>query len=333
MALPGIGLQTVFGFGEESAYGTAVAPTRFLPVYNENLELKKNTVISDAIIPGGYNAQSAARRKQSTRDVNGGFQVDATTTSFGLILKCLFGASVAPTITTLTTGVYQHVYNLNLAGGKSQTFQKHIRDSAGTVIQAFDYPGAKISKGEFSVATNSMLTLKCDVDARDEVKQASPTASSYASQDPFFFRQGTIKIGGSALAADVIVKDTNFSIQRPMDVARIGIGNNGLKAEQAENAFPKVSGKFSAEFLRVSDWYDAFTNDTQLSLQYVFQGPLISGGYYKTLTFDLPAIFLDGESPKTTGQGLIATSIPYTTLYDGTNPTIKATYITTDAAP
>ena len=44
MTLPAIGQQTVFGLGEESTYGTAVAPTRFHPIISESLKLEKKTL-------------------------------------------------------------------------------------------------------------------------------------------------------------------------------------------------------------------------------------------------------------------------------------------------
>lgn len=332
MANPAIGLQTRFGLGEESTFGTAVAPTRFYPISDESLELKKNTIESDAMIPGGYNARQASRRVVSSYGVEGDFNVDVTTRGLGLMLKYLFGPNQTITPTSLFSGVWQYTIPLALSGGKSLTIQKQLYDMAGTAIQAFDYTGCKLTKGEFSVSVDSMLKLGVSVDGRNEVKQASPTAASYTSQKPFSFIGATLKVDGSAIASDIIVKSASVSLERPMDVDRRGLGNAGLKGEQAENDFPMVSGSLDCEFVRAADWYDAFQADTSIALVLLFEGATIASTFKETFELTIPAIKLDGESPKTNGPGVVTTTVPFTGLYDGTNSTITARYVTADTA-
>lgn len=333
MALPAIGLQTVFGIGEESTYGTAVAPTRFYPIASESLALAKHTIESDAMLPGAYNTRLAARRVLSSKGVTGDFNVDVTTKAIGLILKYLFGPSQTVTVTQQgATTAYLHTYNLALSGGKSLTIQKQLRDNAGAAIQAFDYSGCKIIKGGFSISTDAMLKLALSVDGRNEAKQASPTTASYVTQKPFYFAQAVLSVGGTPIAGDIIVKSATIDLERPMDVDRRGLGNAGLKGEQAENDFPKVTGSLACEFVRAADWYDAFAADTQLALALVFTGAQIASPYNEKFQLDLPAIFLDGESPKVGGPGVVSMTVPFTALSDGTNSALKATYITTDTA-
>ncbi len=67
MGVPAIGLQTIFGLGQETTFGTAVAPTRWLEITKESLKLSKNTITSKAIRPGGYHPELSARRKVAAR--------------------------------------------------------------------------------------------------------------------------------------------------------------------------------------------------------------------------------------------------------------------------
>src|ERR1044072_2072012 len=113
-----------------------------------------------------------------------------------------------------------------------------------------------------------------------------------------------------------------------MDVDRRGLGNAGLKGEQQENDFAAVSGSLGCEFVRAADWYDAFAADSQVSLSLIFTGATISGANSEKFQLDMPAIYLDGESPKVGGPGTVETTVPFTALYNGSASTISATYVT-----
>src|SRR5688572_29115153 len=117
------GLQSRLAIGEETTYGTAVAPTRAYPLLSESLELQKNIIQSNAMFPGGYHTRAAARRVESSRGAAGDIRVEATTRGMGLLLKHIMCAAATITPTTLATGVYEYSFPLGLSLGDSLTVQ------------------------------------------------------------------------------------------------------------------------------------------------------------------------------------------------------------------
>src|SRR5688500_13110150 len=93
-----IGQQTVFGIGEETTYGTAVAPTRFYEISSESLALATNKITSNAMRPGGYNPRLSSRRIVSSRAAAGDVKIDVITKGMGLFLKYLLGPALTPTV-------------------------------------------------------------------------------------------------------------------------------------------------------------------------------------------------------------------------------------------
>ena len=320
-----------FDLDEESSFGTAVGSTRHVPIVSESLALTKNMVQSNAMFPG-YHTRASARRVEASRSAGGDFKLEATTRGIGLLLKYIMGAAQTITPTTLTTGVYEYVIPLGLGLGKSLTIQKQFYDMGGTIVQAFDYPGSKIPKAGFALGQDGALEITASVDARDEVKQASPTAASYGSYKPFRFRDAKIKKNGGQLSQSVIVRGMSIDIERPMDADRRGIGGGGLKGEQTENDFPAISGNMEGEFADPAHWYDDYANDTAFALALLFEGATIASTYKETLEFTMPAAKLDGESPKAGGPGTVTTALPFTVGWDGTNPDMTVRYVTADAS-
>ena len=241
------------------------------------------------------------------------------------------GPALTPTVAQQGgTIAYLHTYLLGLSGGKSLTFQKQVRDNTGTVVAAFDYPGSKIAKAEFTISTDSMLEVNCTVDSRDEVVQASPAIGVYVNSKPFYFAQGLVKLAGTQVTD--ILKDASVTIEKPMDVDRRGLGNAGRKSEQTENDFPMISGKMSSEFANLTN-YTRFTNNTPLEFILEFTGANIASTFNETLRITIPEIHIDGESPKVGGPDTVKVDLPFTGFFDGTNNAMKIEYLTLDAAP
>lgn len=326
-----VGLQTVFGIGEETTYGTAVVPSRFLPITEESLELSKEEIEDNSIYPGGYEAKRSETYETGDRNPEGSFSLQVTTKSMGLLFKHILGPTLTPTVTQqAATTAYLHTYLPGLSGGKALTVQKQLRDNAGAVVAAFDYPGTKITKASFSVESNGFLILEVDVNSRDEVVQASPATASYVTSRPFHFAQGELRIAGTAVSD--VVKEASIEIERPLDVERFGLGNNGLKSEPAENDSLTVGGSLTSEFNNLTSYYNRFNANTPLELVLEFVGANIASTYDERLTITLADIRMTGETPKVGGKELVELSVPFVARHNGTDPTIELQYMTTDVA-
>lgn len=129
------------------------------------------------------------------------------------------------------------------------------------------------------------------------------------------------------------VKSAEFKYAFHMDTARYFLGSAGFKAEPIENDWRDITGQFEIEWLNSEAMYQAFSADTPLSLELKFVGdPIGDGSNTSTLDIMVPTLYLEGESPKTSGPAVVVQTVPFTGLDDGINNQIQAIYITEDAS-
>jgi hypothetical protein len=324
-----IGQQTSWGMAKESTFGTPVVTSRFHRISGEGQGLAINYIEDDAWEPGGYNPTRGDGRVESTRIASGDVTTTVYSRGMGLLLEQIFGGS--PDINPLggSPAAYEHVFALGLLA-TSMTTQKVIRDNAGNALGAFTYPGTKVTKAEFSIATNAMLKAVVSLFSREERKDIAAAAASYIAGNPFTFKQGTLKFNGTAIADTV--KGCTITIERPFDTEDHGLGRNGLVGSLDENAKPVISGTIDSEFANVATYYDRFVGNTSLEMELLFEGATISGSNKETFKLTVPDVRLSDGSPKVGGPGKVTANIPFSGFYNGTDPAITATVITLDAA-
>lgn len=162
---------------------------------------------------------------------------------------------------------------------------------------------------------------------------ATLTTPSYGSTlAPFSFTDvSTLTLGGSAVAA---VKKLTVKGENPIKDDRFYLGSAGIKAEQLTNGYRGVSGTLEAEFTSMSALYAAFARDASLAFVFKATSPTIiattSTPY--SIQVDIPALFLDGETPVVAGPDILTVTVPFTGLYDGSNSAVKITQVTADTA-
>lgn len=329
MPAPGIGQQTVWGFGKETTYGTAVTPNRFHPISGEGQELKIEYVEDDAMQPNTYNASLGARRAEAARHAEGDVNMTVVNKGMGLLLEQIFGTDGVVTSLGGSPVAYQHVFALGLLN-KSMTTQKQIRDNSANVLGTFTHPGTKVTKATFTIGAKNLLKLALTLFSQDEKSDISAASASYISAAPFAFKQGFIKFNGTNIADTV--KDAEISLERPLDTEAYGLNNGGLASEPAENDMAKIGGSLTSRFENIATFYDRYKANTALALVLLFEGTTISGSNKFSFKLEIPEIRLDGETPKVGGPSTVEHKIPFTGFANGTDAGITATVITTDAA-
>ena len=364
--------ETTYGLAPQTTPPTLNANST-LEFNSETLELKKTTIQGQGLHAGGQ-YDRGGRRVLTNYQVSGGINMDLQTRKIGNLLQNMvgsFGNSPATPALTNATG-YTSIHAPALGGftGHSLCFQKGAPSADGTV-EPFTYVGCKIIDWEISCATGALAKLALTVDGRNELNASgnialetgafsgnstAPSLVTYAGLPPdtsvFHFREASLVSGACTTSGTLgstavttlggspttIANVTAASIKQTLALAnnRFFFGNNGFKAEPIENAFRKLTGSMTAEFLLAETMYAAFANDTKISLQLQFVGPVaISGStpvpMYPTLTILIPAIYLDGEAPKVQGPGLVTITTPFTGLDDTVNNPIQITYVTADS--
>lgn len=304
-----VGTQVAVGIGEETTYGTPVAPTKWLEILSESLRFVPTNLESQGLRRGTRNLRRGSRRTRSARAAEGQINLEVPSTGFDLIWEHLLGGGTGP----WTMGSLQ---------GKSLTVQKILADDALTTIDAFTYHGGKITQAQFSLSVDQILQVALDMDFEDEDRAGDGGTAAgtptYGSEELLNFLGATLTVGGSAMAN---VLSFQLSIANNLNTSRYYLGSGGLKAEPLSNDFPAVTGQFVAEFLDPDDWYATFEADTGVALNLDFAD---TAG--NTVDIDVPEIRLDGETPQVSGPQVVEATVAFTGFYDGTNPGVTITH-------
>lgn len=345
----------------EATYGVAPDLTSAQPYEfnSETLELKKTVVQGKGLHAGGL-YDRGARRVLTEYSVSGGITMDLPTRYLNQLLWCMFGSkgqSAATLAEDGTTGAYSATHAPGSLSGTSMCIQKGVPSVDGSAANPFTYTGMKLADWTISVATGAIATLATTWDGRNELAGADTngdplntsvpalgTFSEAATNNVFHFREATLYTGGTCTTAAGItsvsgqtaagnVKSAEVKCEFKMDTSRYFLGSNGFKAQPIENDFRAISGQFEIEWLDDHAMYDAFASDTPTALELTFEGDDIgTGDDVSTLSILVPQVWLEGESPKVGGPGVVSQKISWTGLDDGTNNPIQALYKTLDAS-
>lgn len=326
----GSGLGASVGVGEESAYGTYVAPTRFFAAKSFNVKKVQNTVPVSGVAAG---RQAPPDEVVTTTAATGQISTDVLRKDFGLLLAHLMGSSSTPVQQAATTAYLQtHVLGDNF--GKSLTLQAGLPNVGGTV-NPVTAQGCKITQGEFSCSVDGLVEASFEFDAKTYTEAEALAAPSYtATNMPFHFGEMSVRLGTFGAEASVQgVRTASITIARPQDTERFYAGNAGSKAEPVWNEFATVTGSLEVDLVNKADFIDRFTGHTSTSLVIEWVGSTaIEATHYPTLRFTCPKVYFSGDVPDVSGPDVLKASIPFTAFYDITNGLVSASYISTDIA-
>ena len=329
----GSGIGSQFGIAPESTYGTYVAPTRFYEAKSAKVSKVKNTASWDGLAAGRLVDRFDGRvvtTKAATVSIP---ELVCTTKDLGLLLNMIMGGTVAPVQDGATTS-YTQTHTLVDNFGKTFTAQSGVPLLGGSVIPQSAL-GCKVDAAEFSCDVDGLLTVNLDGDARDLTEAQSLAAASYATgRLPFHFGQMNVLTGATvagATAADGVRK-FSLKIDRKMKTDMFYANGGGLKDQPISNDKVEVSGTISADYKTAAMWADRFRDDTSFSLVIRFTGANIASTFFQTLEFDLPVVYLDGETPGIDGPDIVQTDFPFRAYYDMTNPPLSIIYRSTDTA-
>ncbi|MFG2589050.1 phage tail tube protein [Streptomyces sp. NPDC048438] len=324
----GSGLGAQIGIAPETTYGTYVAPTKFVELTKESLQLKKTTATSQGIAANRLLAP-AARRVVTQRAAAGSLEMEVTNKAMGSILQALMGTSVTPA-QQAATSAYLQTHILADTFGKSLTIQKGVPLTTGTVTRK-NFLGCKIISAEFACEVGGMLTVSIEIDSKDCEETSVLAVATYPLMAPFNFAQMSLKTG--TYASEVArngVRKVSVKFERPQNTERYYAGANGTKAEPIANDLVKISGSIETDYVDTT-LDDLHTSDGTTALVWDFTGPLIASTHYERFTVKLPAIKIDDAPPTIEGYEVIKPTYAFTGLFDGTNqPSIE--YMSTDIA-
>ena len=320
----GSGIGSQLGIVAEVTYNTAVTVTRFYEFTSENINYNKNIKVGLGLRAGGK-VPRLQRRVVVTQDVSGDIMLDVPTRGLGLLLSHATGS--APAGTLVSTGVYSYTFTLADTYSKSLTVQVGVPEYNGTVVPK-TITGTKITGFEFSLSNAGLLVGKFSIDGAAFVTSTALATASYALAGSIFhFAQAALTIDATPA---VNVKDFTLTVDNNVKTDRFNIGAAGAKTVQNINGFRKISGKMTVEFTD-SILMDKYLNDAAAALVLTFVGGTIASTYKDTLTFTLPAVKLNADTPNVQGPGVIDLAVTFEAYDDGTNEPLTIFYQTSEA--
>lgn len=338
----GSGLGAQLGWGAESTWATPVTVDHFAPFDSESMTLEKN-VLQGLGLRAGQADPFSARRLISTKSVGGAVTMDFTAKGLGLLLKHGMGSGV--TSPTLVSGAaYKQVHALGSTQGYGLTVQVGRPQTDGTV-RPFTYNGCKVTALQIDVDDQNLVKLTVEFLGQNEATGTALAAASYptSNQETFSFSESAITLGGtvttsagvasvaSGVTLGTLARSFSLRIERPLNGDRYGLGNAGLRSEPIENDFRVVSGTLGGEFTSRTELYDLFAADTGTALHLTFTGSAISGGN-NTLDILLPVIKFNTGAVNADSPDIIAQSLDFVALNDGTNTTAQISVTSTDSS-
>ena len=325
----GSGLGTQLGYVAESTYGTYVAPTKFLRVKSSSIERVASRQQGSGIT-GGQFGPLLSQYVETTNGAQATVAFDVQKNSLGVLLNCLMGGTVTPTIQGAGPA-YLAAFPLADTYGKSITVQSGLPIRAGSTTVPHSLSGGKITSAEFSCSTDSLLSGSVTVDGRVfSSVQTLATASYVANTGVFHGAQMALKTGTYNSETSVTgVRSVSVKINRPHDVGDFTAGAAGLKSEPVLNGWADITATIEADWLAKATFQDLAHSTTSTSLVWEFVGTLLNATFYETFRITLPSVTFEPATQTVGGAGELTSSWNATWRYDGTNlPTI--TTISTD---
>lgn len=222
------GLGSSIGFGAESAYGTAVAPTNHFEARSVDLEPGIEMVMSEGI-RSGSRVLRADRYAVAKKAPELSTEVDLLSNSHARLLRHLCNDERLFTTTKTNPGsalVYLYTYHpltSDATAAPSATYQAGVSDRGGTV-RRMDMSGGVTTEATFSNEVDGILTCGFTAAGKDLVPSSSAiTAVSYPSANELmYWTQGAIKVEDTAAE----VRSVSVTISHGLDVDRFFIGSD-----------------------------------------------------------------------------------------------------------
>lgn len=314
------GMNASIGFVTEAAYGTYLAPTRWVPLdenQGESLTKDIDRIESGGIIAGQRVLRSAQWAPGSVM-VEGDLGFELYDRSIGLLFTHMFGS-----VATSGAGPYTHTFTPGDLTGKSLTVQIGKPNTTDGTVHPFSATGVKVTSWEVACAAGEVATLGLSVVAKDMVTSQTLVAPTYASG----IGVGMTFVGATVTLAGTAYKTREVTIagDNGLDTERIFIGQDTIE-EPLEAALREYTGTIDSEFFDLTA-YNRFVNGTEAALVVAFA----KGA--STCTFTMNVRF-DGETPQVEDRGIVPQSLPYKCVGSTTDGSaITAVLVNTDTTP
>ena len=321
-------LDQVVQIAEESTYGTFVSPTRAYEAQADTFT-RDTTYIESVGMRRDLQTIRSDRNDTVTLGATGSIETDVLTKGHGLLMKHILGTSAGPTQQG-GTAAYLQTFTSDDTGPTGSLTTQVSRVDAGGTLRTFSYNGCVPTGFNITQNLDEALKLTVDFDAEEEVTSESEATPSYpASTDVLDFTMSTVEIDDSAVSSF-----TSFSLDADlgMKTDRRFLKGSAVKSQPKRSSVPSYTGTIEGEFEDLTQ-FAAYTAGTVFKLEFICTYPtVIASTYYPKLHVTLAACKWTGTTPVASLDDMTTISLPYTVLFDGTNPAVQIEYMSTDTS-
>lgn len=332
----GSGLGSSLGFAKESAYGTHTAPTRWCEFMSETMEWKPKRIVGKGLAAGNLVQRSATRCTVSST-VEGDIKTPLYFKGMGLLLGSLMGSL---TTGAPASGVQTHALGLSPAG-HSLTIQKGVPQVSDGLVKPYSYQGCKVTKGVFEFTPDEYVMATFTLDGRTFDQGISAyTTPSYQLPNPIHcFDNAALLIGAFGAEAPIEgVRKATLTIERPYRVDNFYLDGTGLKQEQVQNDFVKITLDLETDYWADAAFAAQFAADTVASVIIQSVGPFITGTSGPKFTFqaNMPSLRWESGPPMVSGPDLVQPKMQLIGLADditgATHNPCTLSYVSSDTS-
>lgn len=256
-----LGALGYVGYGVEVTEGTAVAPTKWLPVSSFSFEDSNDFIVPDQI----RHSRDKFIAMAAPYAVSGSMEMELIPLDVAHLLKSAFAATISTS--SYAGGGYQHVYT---PGSAEPTLS--FEGSAADIL-VMRYAGVRVNTLEIKSAYGEIVTASFGLEGLSRAKQGGPGAPTYTVAAPFHFSGTDIKVASGTLLTTV--KDFTFGINNNLE--RIGTLRKTRSWKRMALGMREVTLALTLDFTDTSE-YDRFLNETVFDVDLHLQSTTISGG-------------------------------------------------------
>jgi len=321
------------GFGVEATAGTQVTVTNWQPHApgSASFNFVVNRTQGEGLHGSTNGFALASRHVATTYTVEGGVEFDLTDKGLGKVHRWLTGGQ--STVSTLTTSVYQHVFQPGdgQGTGSSLTFQVGRPKTDGTVVP-FTYRGCKPTSWSLESNITDPVTLTVDIDGIGQTTSTALTAVSLPTgAQQFVGADLTVLIGGTVTASSGVVsvtspttasyiKGVSISAANPLNTERFYAGSAGYKDTQVVNGMREMTIELDMDFGDTSSFYSDYTTNASKTLVLRWaKTTAYAGSYYPTYEIIVPLAKITAAPIQGEGTDLTSQKVTLVALYDDTN--------------
>jgi len=329
--------------GDETTFGTFASTLRTYPVKSDGAKTAVLTMGPDGILPG-QQGPSAVGARSTVLGGTAPIETYLASKGMGLLLRGVFGDAVVTTPED-ATDTRQHVYTSGPAGSTRSFSRQTGREKKDGTVDPDSMVGGQISEFRLGqdlapvnggVGDTGLATVGFDFDFAGLARETAALTSWTVPSPEAYFGVGecTLSIGADleSLAAECLNK-FGFKFPTGLDFEDRCIRPGLTRDKATRGSLPAPTLDLGWTY-KNRTYYDAFLDGTVMAFRAKWDltpsGIEIEEGFSPSVTLDLPAIQFTGDTPEMSKDSRTTQALPARVLWNGTDPMVTLTLITSD---